>query len=175
MWWHDLYSVVISSLELFEPCHTYGWVISPTQMSHVTHMIGSYHTYESCHTHKKDSYHTCESVISRVRTSHAYEWVMLHTHIAKSVTTDTRSQSGHTLHHERRWEMSNATCIWRSHGIRMNESYITHMTVSCYTHTWPCVCVTRHSHVCDIWLIHAYTIAPSYRCGVTHSSATLMM
>jgi len=118
-------------------------------MSHVTHTSISYVT----HVHVG---HVILMNVSR----HTYKWVMLHTHIAKCVTTDPRSQSGHTLHHERRWRMSHTTPICRSHGIRMNKSYIAHMNVSFYTHAWMCRVNTRMNVSC-----HTHT----WMCRVTHT------
>jgi len=47
-----------------ESCHTHEWVMSHTQMSHVTH------TNESCHTHDWVMSHTRMSHVSNRRVSH---------------------------------------------------------------------------------------------------------
>ena len=54
-------------------CHTHGWVMSHTWMSHVTHMD------ESGMSHTWMNHVSYKSVVSRMKEScHTYEWVMSH-------------------------------------------------------------------------------------------------
>ena len=132
----------------------YGWVMSHTWVSHVSHMDESWHKYEwvmsvmghiwmihvshmneSCHPYKWDRSHICMSHVSHMDES----WHKYKDHIWMTVEFK----------------------VCDSYVCAMTHPYVRHDSSMCETwliHMWD----MTHTYICETWLIHTRDMTHPY-------------
>jgi len=163
-------------------CHTYEWVTSHIQKSHIMSHIWMVHV---AHTKEPPMWtrsvphsfvcaawliHMCDIMwlFCMCDVTHSYVW---HAPICTRNATNM-NESCHT--HEQ--AMSH---IWMSHVAHTKASLNVTLFTQCHTYEWftlhiqkshPCERVVPHSFVCAAWLIHMCDITRLFcMCDVTHS------
>ena len=131
--------------------HTYGWVMAHIWMSHVTHMIESYHTALASSAERAkpsrrvwarrttvgggvagESCHACNGVMTYAFVRLTYGWVVTHTNdLFAHINEFFAHMKGSCRAYA--WIV---LCIWMSHVTSMSESCRTHERVM--SHIWIC-------------------------------------
>ena len=137
-------------------CHMYGWVMSHTWMSHVTHMN------ESCHTYGWVTSHIWMSHVIHIDESWHTSWVWVMAHILRCVPWLNMSCLINMcdMTHSYVWRQHDSRCVpWLNISCCILLSHVTrgwvmshiwmssvaHMNGSCHTYEW----VMSH-----IWMSH---------------------